>query len=376
MRLSYAGADATRLAATAQPSVSSAFDLRRQDFSLDDEQAALEDAYSTLLEKARSHGGGAVSDAALWSQIVGLGAIDMIVSQTADECAGLIDLVLVVYQLGYGLVGSSYIDTAVALRLLTALERWDLVPAGVVSGEDRLALALDDLDSVQPLPSGAVARWVLGVQGSDVVLHEFAAPFAPLDNPARLPVSRWPAAPPQRSQVLAAGPSVLPARDAALREWRLLTAAYLGGVAGRAVDEAVSFATHRRTRGVSIGSLQAVAHLIVDADVARVTSRNLTLKAAWFEQFEPQAHPQLTDTAFVHAVAASRAASRKAVHVQGGQGVALESAVSRCFMLAEMLPMSAGDPAARLDAIADSILAQARPAEAATEGELHGLQPR
>lgn len=100
-----------------------------------------------------------------------------------------------------------------------------------------------------------------------------------------------------------------------------LTAADLCGVMRGAVDLATGYAAERRQYGVSIGSFQAVRHLLADALVAMEGSRSIALHAAWsIDALPPHEAIAAAAAAKAYCARAARSACETVIQVHGGIG--------------------------------------------------------
>ncbi len=197
---------------------------------------------------------------------------------------------------------------------------------------------------------------MVALHDNELVLltRDVPPPLAP--NRSSLPIAWWDAGTAsgtQRTRLASDDPE----RDFALarRDWCILIAAALVGVAQAALDLAVEHAKEREAFGVPIGSFQGVAHPLADVATDVVAARRLVHKAAWFVDHEPDALGGLVGIAFLHA---HRTASRSvdvSVHTHGGVGVTSEAPVEQYFRRAKGYSLVGGDPEHELQRIADDL---------------------
>ncbi|MDQ7908567.1 acyl-CoA dehydrogenase family protein [Phytohabitans sp. ZYX-F-186] len=342
------------------------FELRRNDYSLSDDQEAVRQAFAeffgqecptTRVRAAEPLG----HDEALWHQLAKLGAVSMALPEPAGgDGATLVDLLLVAEEYGRALAPVPLVEAAVTARLLATCPgpgtgRW---LAGNAEGTELTTLALHPVRPGAPqlVPGGAVARAVVGLAGDDLVLVTAAEPPRLAPNQGTAPLAWWDLSGPSR-QVLATGDAARGAYRRALAEWKVLTAGALAGLADAVKRLGAEFTKTRYTMGVPIGSLQGVAHPLADVEIAVAGARNLTRKAAWFLEHEPDARPELVPMAFAEAARAATTAAAVGLHVQGGFGFTLESDVTLHFRRAKGWSVLAGDPRAELLAIGDRLAA-------------------
>lgn len=341
------------------------FLLRRNDYSLSDEQQALRDAFRSFFEKQCSSALVRDAeplgfDAALWSEISELRPVAMGVPlERGGDGAGLVELSLVVEEAGRRAAPLPLVEAMVAARLLAALDTPGR-PA-VAAGERLLEGAVVSV-GVGPdagragrrlVPAGAVADTVIGMHDDRLVMASAEAPPPHVPNLASAPLAWWDLA---DGATLAVGDSAREHFARAQREWHVLTAAALIGVGQTAIDLAVDYAKERFAFGVPIGSFQSVAHPLADALIGIESGRRLTHKAAWFLDHEPDQADRLAATAFVHAAEAAELAGSVGVHTQGGFGFTLESDEQLLYRRAKGWALIGGDRRAALQLIADGVI--------------------
>jgi alkylation response protein AidB-like acyl-CoA dehydrogenase len=340
--------------------------LRRADFSLSDEQRAVRGAFGAVLERscpiervqAAAEADPPGYDEKVWRQLLDMRVVAMGLPEAAGgDGAGLTELVLVAEQQGLHLAPVPLIEAVASARLLarcgSAAAAW-LVDA--VEGNRLATLALHPQreGERQLVPAGAIADGVIGLVGDDLVLAEHAAAPHAVANHGSAPLAfhePGEAAAPG-SRVLASGREAHELFDRAIREWKLLTAAALVGLADGALRRGVEFATDRIAFGVPIATFQAVSHPLVDVATAITGARRLVWKAAWYADNEPDQSRDLVPMAYLAAVETGTKATTVGVHVQGGLGFTVESDMHLFFRRAKGWTLVAGDPARELDAIA------------------------
>ncbi|CAM2801262.1 acyl-CoA dehydrogenase [Skermania piniformis] len=328
------------------------YELRRQDYSLSADQAELQAGYAKFcrsrcpLESVRAAESTGF-DKNLWERLCDTGAVDMALPESAGgDGAGLVELSLVAEELGRVLAPVPWIEHVVAARLLARLGSAS-VETDVVRG--RRIVAVDPNPAPRPGPrlvsAGAAADEIIVPTGSDVLRLSFDTRPARVDNIGMLPMAWIDPARADASTVLASGPDATAAYRRALDEWRVLSAAALVGLLDETLRIAAEFATTRYTLGIPIGSLQAISHPLANIAIVVNAARNLTRRAAWFLEYEPDYQPELPAAAFVYLTGEAPAAATMAVQVQGGLGVAAESAASAYLVRARGWSLAGGDPA-------------------------------
>ncbi|MFE9325466.1 acyl-CoA dehydrogenase family protein [Nocardia sp. NPDC052278] len=337
------------------------YELRRQDYSLSEDQTELQAAYAKFFKSRCSLEVVRAAEATgfdknLWEQLCGTGATTMALPEAVGgDGATLVDLVLVAEELGRTIAPVPWIDHVCAARLLGRLGALGADAADVVEGRQVVALdpRLDAVAGIRLVPSGSVADRIIVRDGDDIVALSFASRPAKVDNIGRLPMA-WvdPAAADGRT-VLAGGAEALAHYERALDEWRVLTAAALVGLVEETMRIAAEFAKTRYTMGVPISTLQGISHPLANIAIVVQSGRNLARRAAWFLEYEPDVQPGLAAAAFVYMAEEAARAATMAVHVQGGLGVTTESAASAYLVRARGWPLAAGDPGASAVRVAE-----------------------
>jgi alkylation response protein AidB-like acyl-CoA dehydrogenase len=325
------------------------YELRRQDYSLTDDHKALQDAYRQLLEThcsietvwaAQETG----FDKSLWERLCATGASSMALGEdVGGDGATLVDLTLVAEELGRVLAPVPWIDHVCAARLA---ERLGAIEADVVEGSRILGLdiAPEPVAGVRLVPSAAVADSLIVRDGDDVTLLTFATRPARVPNLGQLPMAWVDPAGADTRTVLGSGPAAIAAYGRALDEWRVLTAAALTGLVEQTMTIAAEFAKSRYTLGVPISTLQAISHPLANMAIVVQSGRNLSRRAAWFLDNEPDERPDLPGCAFVFMAEEAAKAATMAVHIQGGLGVSAEAAATAYLVRARGWALAGGDP--------------------------------
>lgn len=345
--------------------------LRHADFSLTDEQHALREMYSALLSKdctpERVRNAEPIGfDKELWQQLLEVGATAMgVPTQSGGDGGGLVELALVAEQVGRALAPVPFVEAAVSTRLLarSGAAAGDWLRAAL-SGDRLVTLALDQSrpGAAQLVPAGSVADAVIGlVDDLLVVVTRTDGPAHHVANHASSPLAHWDLSDPDtHHEVVLEGHEAVAVFEQARREWDLLTAAALIGIADGALALATEFARDRVAFGVPIASFQGVAHPLANCAIDIVGGRRLVWKAAWFADNEPAEERHLIPMAFLHASRAAGRATTVGVHTQGGLGFTLESDMQLFFRRAKGWANVAGDPARQRRVIADALYGPAR----------------
>jgi len=342
---------------TGARSVSDLFEPRAADLTLTEEQQALTEVVAKFLESgrgaARAAQGAGGFDPDLFRRFAELGVYGIGISEALGGAgATLVELALVAEQVGRFLAPVSFVDAVAAARIAAAPESSSAgdALAELLSGSTLTTLAFRDT-AAQPrqiVPSGAAAGWLVHVHDGQLRLSRLGEHPSALATLGQAPLARFDDLDIADHAVLASGSPAAEAMERGVREWRALSGAALAGLAAGALALAVDFASIRHTRGVPIGSLQAISHLLATCRIKADVARNLAVKASWFLSNEPESAGVLDLMAHTSGAHAATFVSTSAVHVHGGAGVALESDVSLYFERAKSWSVVAGDPRANL----------------------------
>jgi alkylation response protein AidB-like acyl-CoA dehydrogenase len=339
--------------------------LRREDYSLSEDQSDLQSAYQKffktncsieVVRAAEATG----FDKSLWERLCATGATTMALPESVGgDGATMVDLVLLAEEVGRSLAPVPWIDHVCSARLLSRLGALD-EGNPIVTGEQIVGLdaALDSVAGRRLIPAGSIADHVVLRDGDDVVRLTFSTRPARVDNIGRLPMA-WvdPAAADSRT-VLGSGPEALTTYALALDEWRLLTAAALAGLVEETMTIAAEFAKTRYTLGVPISTLQGISHPLANMAIVVQGGRALGRRAAWYLDNEPDERPELALSAFVFMAEEASKAATMAVHIQGGLGVSAEAAATAYLVRARGWPLAGGDPGASAVRIARLVTAR------------------
>jgi len=294
-------------------------------FDLNDEQRAIKDAIREVCDARASRGEGAETDGAFWSELAKSGWTQMAVPQEfGGQGSGLLELSLVLEEMGRALVGGAYLGHAAAAVLIAASgdeqqrPRW--LP-GLATADGRAALG-------QAHNGGALLVDASGAALAVIAGPETAAVLDPvpgaLNEAASLDVTRT------LHRVESAGAERLRGDvDRGLDRAEVLLAAELVGVAQRAMELAVEHASNRQQFGRPIGAYQAVSHRCADMLVQVESARSAVLSAAWTADHEPEQLPFAASVAKVTAASAAWQVAAASLQVHGGMGFTWEYPIHR-----------------------------------------------
>ena len=352
--------------------------IYQADHILSDDHEALRAAFATFFEREcppervrDAEPGG--FDAELWRQLVEMRVVAMGVPESVGgDGAGNLDLVLLAEQWGRHLGPVPLAEAITAARLLARVgeARGSSWLAEAMDGSKMLTLAHHRVRPGQPqlVPAAAVADAVLAIVDGELVLTPLKERPTAVPNQGRTPLG-WCdlAAVGMERVILASGAEADAAFKAAERDWKLLMAGALSGMAQAALDIAVEHARDRIAFGVPIGSFQAVAHPLVDVATDAEVARRITRKAAWWADTDPAVERHLIPMAYLCAEEAAVRAATVGVHTLGGVGFTVESDEQLFFRRAKGWTLMAGDPQRELDEIADVLLGSTEPRPAPQE---------
>jgi alkylation response protein AidB-like acyl-CoA dehydrogenase len=329
-----------------------------------DEQQQLADAFGALYGKESSPERVRAAeplgfDERLWHQLLDLGALSMAVDEDHGGWgATALDLELVAEEHGRALGSAPLFESQVAGRLLARVGgevAGDLL-ARALAGERLVTVSPRTVrDGVVPLvPAGAVATDVIVRHGDALVVVPTGDDRTVPENVGSQPLADVPAG----HDLLDAAPVLAPdgageLLDSALDDWLLLTAGALAGMAERAVQIGVAYASEREAFGQKIGAFQAVGHRLADGATASAGATLLAREAAWAVDEDPGRSAQLAAMAFAFAAQTARDTTDVSLHVHGGYGFMLEYDIQLYYRRARGWANVLMSPAAACRRVAD-----------------------
>src|SRR5688572_3306587 len=261
--------------------------------------------------------------------------------------ASLLDAALVCELAGRHLASAPLAESIASSRLLAEIpgEAAREALAQVVAGSAIATLAIaEPWDGEDPLvPGGAVADWVLGRDGDALVLVRVERAGGALANLGSAPLARVSIRRDAPNAVaLLEGDAARRAFEAAREEWKLLTAAYVGGLARRALEIAAAYASERIQFDRVIATFQGIAHPLADAVTAVEGARLLWLEAIWaIASGDPRA-AALVSMAFAFMSDAAAEATSRSLHVHGGYGLSVEYDIQLYFRRGRAAALAGG----------------------------------
>jgi alkylation response protein AidB-like acyl-CoA dehydrogenase len=286
-------------------------------------------------------------DAKRWRQIVALELPGTMAPEKAGGSGlGQVEMALIAIACGYAALPEPLVEHAgVAVPMLTAAGvdldgalTGETIAVGhpvnplVADADTAAALLLADGPSVHLVPAGQVI----------LVRRPSIDPFRRLFDVEWIPTAA----------TRIGGGSLW---DAALEHGALFVAAQLLGLAQRAIDLSVVYATDRHQFGKPIGAFQAVKHHLANAQVKVEFARPVVLAAAAMPP-SPLARARVSH-AKLAATAAAEAATHAAVQVHGAMGYSWEVDVHFLLKRSLALGQAWGTPAFHRARVAEHVLA-------------------
>jgi alkylation response protein AidB-like acyl-CoA dehydrogenase len=260
-------------------------------------------------------------DDAAWREMCELGWAGIFVDERyGGQGLGMVELVILMEELGYALAPVPFLSNAAAgLALLYAgtpeqRERW--LP-GIASGEARGTVGLLSDDEARLVPDADSAEVIViftGVGG--FVAERSAAEVEPIETMD--PTRRF-----ARVRAGRGDPLVGDGGDA---PYRIATtvAAELTGVGQRAMEMAVEYARERKQFGRPIGAYQAVSHRCAQMLLEVEGARSASYYAGWSADAEPETLPLAASMAKAYASDAGWRVTASSLQVHGGIGFSWE----------------------------------------------------
>jgi len=297
------------------------------DVRLSTEQQALRDAAAQIVSRLAPQAVGQLDDtdrrARLESAVGDSGWRELRIAMDDEgtPLASAVEAAIVAEELGRGLADAAFLGPILAgeLRRLSGAPSTDGVETVVLGpGLGALAVAIDG-----SVPTGSVAVDALGSSSALLVTADGQLAAVALEGlSSRTDLTRPTAVPAIAAKVLD-GARPLGADD--LAGWSALglalTCADLVGVMRGAIDLAVDYAGQRRQFGETIGSFQAIQHMLAEAQSQLEGSRSAALHAAWAVDALPS-HDALAAGALAKAYCArsARTVGETVIQVHGGIG--------------------------------------------------------
>src|SRR5918992_3241422 len=297
-------------------------------FDFTDDQQAIKRTAKEMLaarfkpERVRELAEAGAYDDDAWKEMSELGWAGIFIDEEhGGQGLGIVELVILMEELGYALAPVPFLSNAAAgLALQFAgtdeqKERW--LP-GIASGEARgtVGMLRDGQARLVPDADSAEVIVLIGFDGSTSVVEASAAeiePFEAMDSTRRFARVRADGGEPLGGDCFAAGDRIATA-----------LAAETVGVAQKAMEMAVEYARDRKQFGRPIGSYQAVSHRCAQMLLEVEGSRSAAYYAAWCADNEPETAPLAASVAKAYASDAGTRVAGASLQVHGGIGFTWE----------------------------------------------------
>ena len=254
-------------------------------------------------------------DDGVWKQLCELGWAGIAIPEGYEgQGLGIVELVILLEELGYACAPTPFLANACAGLAITAAgseeqkARW--LP-GVASGEGRGAFGAPDgcidLDGAAVLVHYGEDRPPLLLEtpaGEPLDLIDDTRRYSRIDEPA--------------------GEDLGGDAERGAQLVAVAVAAELTGLAQRAMDMAVQYAKEREQFDRPIGAYQAVSHKCADMLYDVEEARSLTYYAAWAADAEPESLPLAAAMAKARASDAAWSVTKASIQVHGGIGFTWE----------------------------------------------------
>jgi alkylation response protein AidB-like acyl-CoA dehydrogenase len=294
------------------------------DFS-DDQQAIKRTARDLLAnrfkpERVRELAEAGDYDDAAWKELGELGWPGIFIAEEyGGQGLGIVELVILMEELGYALAPLPFLSNAAAGLVLQAAgsdeqkARW--LP-GIASGEVRGTVGIVRDGEAKLVPDGDSADVIVlcGHEGRSVV-ERAAADVEPVRTMD--PTRRY-------ARVRGAGEPLEGNHLPGLSSAALAVAAELTGIAQRAMEMAVEYARERKQFGRPIGAYQAVSHRCAQMLMEVEGARSASYYAAWAADAEPETLPLAASMAKAYASDAGWRVCTSSLQVHGGIGFTWE----------------------------------------------------
>jgi alkylation response protein AidB-like acyl-CoA dehydrogenase len=297
-------------------------------FDFSDDQHAIKRTAKDLLadrfkmENVREHAQAGTHDDAAWKELGELGWPGIFIDEEyGGQGLGIVELVILMEELGYALAPVPFLSNAAAGLVLQAggseeqKARW--LP-GIASGELRGTVGLVTEGEAKLVPDADSADVIVlcGHEGRTVI-ERSAAEVEPVKtmDPTRAYA---------RVRVADAGEPLEGNHLPGLSCAALAVAAELTGISQRAMEMAVDYARDRKQFGRPIGSYQAVSHRCAQMLLEVEGSRSASYYGAWTADAEPDTLALAASMAKAYASDAGWRVCTSSLQVHGGIGFTWE----------------------------------------------------
>jgi alkylation response protein AidB-like acyl-CoA dehydrogenase len=292
----------------------------------DDQQAIKRTARDFLAsrykaEKVRELAESGSYDDALWGEISELGWPGIFIPEEyGGQGLGVVELVIVMEELGYALAPSPFFsNVAAGLAILHGgsedqKQRW--LP-GIAAGEERGTVGVVTNGEAPLVPDADSASVIVLIDGDSATVVE--AGDAEIERRDAIDSTR------RFSSVRAEGGEPLGGDfSAGIDRAEAALAAELVGIGQRVMEMAVEYAKDRKQFDRPIGSYQAVSHACAQMLLEVESSRSAVYYAGWASDYEPESAALAASVAKAYAADAGWNVTAAALQVHGGIGFTWE----------------------------------------------------
>ncbi len=326
-------------------------------FDFSDDQHAIKRTAKDLLadrfkmERVRELAEAGEYDEGVWKELCELGWAGIFIDESyGGQGLGIVELIILMEELGYALAPLPFLSNAAAGLVLQAAgsdeqkERW--LP-GIASGELRGTVGLVTDGEAKLVPDAATAEVIVlcGHEGTEVVERSDAQiePVRTMD-PTRAFA---------RVGANGAGRPLEGDHLPGLSCAALALAAELTGVSQRAMEMAVEYARDRKQFGRAIGAYQAVSHRCAQMLMEVEGARSATYYGAWTADAEPESLALAGCMAKAYASDAGWRVCTSSLQVHGGIGFTWEHDLHFFLKRAKVDGILYGSAREHRDAVAD-----------------------
>jgi alkylation response protein AidB-like acyl-CoA dehydrogenase len=299
----------------------------------DDQQAIKSTAHDMLAarlkpEKLRELVESGSYDDALWKEMSELGWAGIFIGEEhGGQGLGVVELVILMEELGYALAPSPFLSNAAAGLMIQhsgSDEQRDRWLPGIASGEQRGTVAYVENGVASLVPDADSAELIVLFDSDSDTASVVAAgdvqvePLDTIDSTRRF------------SRVTpsnGAGEELSGGRgpaDDAIAPIAVAVAGELVGVSQRAMEMAIEYAKDRQQFGRPIGAYQAVSHRCAQMLLETEGARSATLYAAWTADHEPESLQLTASMAKAYASDCGWRVTASSMQVHGGIGFTWE----------------------------------------------------
>lgn len=312
----------------------------------DDQQEIKRTARSLLAqrstwERVRKHAEAGTQDDDLTAELAQLGWPGIAISEeNGGQGLGMVELVILLEELGYACAATPFLGTALAGLMLEHAgsdEQKSQWLAKLASGEARGALG----EAGQLSPDAVGADVVIVLDGDSATIGSAGEAVNAMD-------------PTRGYAQVEPGSEALPGDvEGALRRCEVAVAAGLVGVGQRALDMTLEYVKDRKQFGVPIGSFQAVSHKATQMLFDTEGARSATLFAAWAAGADEGQLPLGAAMAKASASAGARTTTAAGIQLHGGIGFTWEADLHWLFKRAQMDAVYLGGPGTHRSRVAE-----------------------